>query len=205
MTNGQHDEGAIPSPTEVPRAKRPRKLWFAMCALGAICAISIIAVRVLGLMHPFSIPSGSMSPALSPGDHIMMEGFTLLVRKPRCGEIIVFRTDGIPGLPDGQYWTMRVAGVPRDHIRIEGGTLYINDAATVLSNSAGKITYDLPPIPEIVVPYTNTTVPPASYYVLGDNSTNSNDSRFWGTVPAKNIKRHVWFCYSPPSRIGAVK
>ena len=44
-----------------------------------------------------------------------------------------------------------------------------------------------------------------AYYVLGDNSTNSFDSRYWGFVPAANMKGRVAFCFSPRQRAGAVK
>jgi signal peptidase I len=40
---------------------------------------------------------------------------------------------------------------------------------------------------------------------LGDNSTNSLDSRFWGPLPAKNIKGRIFQCYYPASRSGPVK
>ena len=49
------------------------------------------------------------------------------------------------------------------------------------------------------------TVPEKSYFVLGDNSSNSLDSRFWGFLPEKNVKGKVWFRYLPLDRIGKVK
>jgi signal peptidase I len=48
-------------------------------------------------------------------------------------------------------------------------------------------------------------VPAGRYFVLGDNSTNSLDSRFWGTLPRENIKGRIFFCFWPPARMGAVK
>jgi signal peptidase I len=49
------------------------------------------------------------------------------------------------------------------------------------------------------------TVPPDSYFVLGDNSANSKDSRFWGFVPFEEIRGEAIFIYLPPSRIGVVR
>lgn len=146
-----------------------------------------------------------MTPAVSPGDHIMVEGFTFLARKPRRGDLAAFRTDGIAALPAANIYIKRVAGEPGDRLRIADGKLYINDKHVALSNAVGEIAYLLPPGAERMAQLTDVTVPDGQYYVLGDNSTNSSDSRFWGFVPAGNIVGRVAFCYWPPQRAGGVK
>jgi signal peptidase I len=83
--------------------------------------------------------------------------------------------------------------------------LFINDRQVSLSNAVGEIAYDLPPHSEMFSLQTNVTVPSGCYFVLGDNSTNSSDSRFWGSVPRASIIGRVSFCYWPPRRFGGVK
>ncbi len=146
-----------------------------------------------------------MTPAVAVGDHVMMEGMTFLARKPRLGDIVVFKTEGIASLPTGQFYIKRIAGEPGDHVRIAEGKLFINDKQVALSNFRGEIIYDLPPVNAMFTATTNLTVPDGRFFVLGDNATNSFDSRFWGSVPRENIAGRILFCYWPPQRFGSVK
>jgi signal peptidase I len=164
-----------------------------------------IVLRVCGLVRPFFVPTGAMTPAVSAGDHIMMENFSYLTRQPRRGDIILFKTDAIARLPLAQVYVKRVAGEPGERVRISGGKLFVNDKQVSLSNAVGEIAYDLPPAFATASTQNEVTVPNRSYFVLGDNSTNSFDSRFWGSVPSGNIIGRVSFCYWPPRRSGPVK
>ncbi len=184
--------------------QRTRVLIGSAVVVGALL-ISLFILRMLGLIRPFSVPTGAMTPTVSPGDHVMMEKFTFLARKPRRGDIAVFKTDGIASLPLATIYAKRIAGEPGDRVRLADGQLYIDDQITTLSNAHGAIAYHAPLGMESRISNTNLTVPAGHYYVLGDNSGNSADSRFWGFVPAENILGRVVFCYWPPSRVGEVR
>jgi len=134
----------------------------------------------------------------------MMEGISYLSRQPRRGDIVIFKTDGIAALPPALY-VKRVAGEPGDHLRISEGKLFVNDRQVCLSNEAGEIIYNPPPLTEGLSIQTDVKVPNGCYFVLGDNSTNSFDSRFWGSVPRGNIIGRVSFCYWPLQRVGFIK
>lgn len=184
---------------------RRSKLIIALALIPTICFGALVVLRICGLVRPFSVPTGAMTPAVSAGDHIMMEGVSFLSRPPRRGDIVVFKTDSIALLPSGQIYVKRVAGEPGEHVRISGGRLFIDDKQVSLSNAQGEIAYDLPSGAVKLSPQTSVTVPSGCYFVLGDNSTNSFDSRFWGSVPRGNIIGRVLFCYWPPGRVGRVK
>lgn len=176
-----------------------------LISLGVVLGVAAALLRPLGLIRPFSVPTGAMTPAVSAGDHVMMEGFSFLVRKPRRGDIVVFKNDGLASLSPATLFVKRVAGEPGDHLRIADGKLYINDKHVALSNALGEIAYHLPAGSAGMAAETDLTVLAGHYFMLGDNSTNSYDSRFWGCVPAKSILGRVAFCYSPAGRAGGVR
>src|SRR5204863_160012 len=122
------------------------KLLIGLAVPSAVLVGTLIVLRIFGLIRPFSVPTGRMTPAVSAGDHLMMEGVTFLARKPRRGDVVVFKTDGIASLPSAQVYVKRVAGEPGDQLWISGGKLYINGQHVALSNATGEIAYVLPPL-----------------------------------------------------------
>ncbi|HTR41172.1 MAG TPA: signal peptidase I [Pseudomonadales bacterium] len=198
---------AVPPPLQEPSQvamSRRIKLIIGVSLIPLCCFVALLVLRLFGLVRPFYIPTGAMIPAACPEDHVMMENVTFHLREPRRGDIVVFKTDGIASIPPpSTHYLKRVAGEPGDHLVILDGNLFINDKQVLLSNVAGKISYDNPP--GIWAMQTNVIVPRGCYYVLGDNSTNSADSRFFGSIPRGNIIGRIVFCYWPPERTGGVK
>jgi signal peptidase I len=183
---------------------RRNQLIIGLASIPACIVGALILLRLFNLLRPFSVPTGTMTPALSPGDHVFSEGIAYLFRKPHRGDIVVFKTAGIQSIPQDQFYVKRIAGEPGDHLRIAGGKLFINEKPISLSNALGEIVYDLPP-QFVTSAITNLTVPDRCYFVLGDNSTNSFDSRFWGCVPRGNIIGRVAYCYYPLQRSGRIR
>ena len=147
-----------------------------------------------------------MSPAVAPGDHVIMEAITFLARKPRKGEIVVFKSDGIPSLLPNATYISRVAGEPGDRLRISDGKLYVNDTHLALRNKSGEIHYvSIPGCGYLASSNQAIAVPEGHYLVLGDNSTNSHDGRCWGFLPGKNVMGRIVVCYWPPDHIGVVR
>jgi signal peptidase I len=191
----------------------------------ALLATAILIPLFLGLLQPlglqkfYTIPTRGMSPAVDPGDHILMEGWSFLAGKPGRGDIIVFRTGGIAGIvsppstpPEGQDYIKRLVGLPGDQLLIADGKLHVNGLPVKMTNERGEIEYtnlgpygDISNQPLILSSPSDTVAVPADhFYVLGDNSPNSADSRFWGFVPASNVKGKAFFRYWPLGKTGAI-
>lgn len=150
-----------------------------------------------------------MSPAIKPGDLIIAEGVTFLFRAPRRGEIVIFTTADISGMPfqeRDKIYVMRLVGLPGDELRIEEGKLFVNGAEITLHNEGGPIAYSNDQRSRHLGAPTDTfIVPPECYFVLGDNSPNSSDSRYWGPMPQSNVRSRPLLRYAPSSRFGGVE
>lgn len=196
-----------PLPSQNPRKPLSRggKLLAGIAIVPFALLVLLVILRLLGLLRPFSVPTGAMTPAVSAGDHVIMENITFLSRKPQRGDVVVFKTDGIASIPSATLYVKRIAGEPEEHLRISEGELLINGKVVALSNSNGKITYLPPPSIQTQPAVTDLHVPENRFFMLGDNSTNSFDSRYWGTVPKENILGRVFLCIWPPDRAGWVK
>lgn len=80
-----------------------RRFFVGFAVIAGVLGSTLFLLRITGLVRPFSVPTGAMTPAVSSGDHVVMEGVTFLTRKPRRGDIVVFKTDGIAGLPSNTF------------------------------------------------------------------------------------------------------
>jgi signal peptidase I len=171
--------------------------------VATIFAIKLAASYLpLGINHwfpRFVIPSTSMVPTLQVGDRIFVRNNSDYV--PQRGDIVVFQADEIDIEVDNphtdqrhwhtNYYIKRTIGEPGEKVAIENGNLYINNQLVRETYIRAPMNYEWGP----------KTVPPDSYFVLGDNRNNSFDSHIWGFLPADSIVGKAYKIYWPPSRI----
>ncbi len=183
----------------------PRKALIAFGVGAGLGLAGLFVLHATGLIRQFTITTNSMAPTVFEGDHILAEAFTFLAREPRRGDVVVFTTAGMTNSPTFSFQIKRIAGEPGEHAQLSAGSLYINGDRVVMTNAFGEIPRTPPRACEFMASVTNTTVPEGEYYVLGDNSTNSADSRYFGFVPAKNIIGRAFLSYWPPKSARFVK
>src|SRR5437868_8204000 len=149
--------------------------------------------------------------AVDTGDQVFVDKFTYNFVKPQRGDVFVFRTDnitGIPGDPEtgAPFFIKRLGGLPEDTLRIEPPLLYVNGKIAsgygfkrVMAARDGYRGYA--PGRDYLSDSTKTyTVPPRHFYAMGDNSYNSYDSRWWGPVPEQNLVGRGLLVYWPFNR-----
>lgn len=199
------------SPPPPPRRRRDldaKSLLLIALSLAVFAVVvTVLVMRFSGLARPFSVPTGTMSPAIQPGDLVVAERFFLRKRKPARGDIVVFRTDGLPATAQRTMYVKRIAGLPGEQLRLSEGDLIVDGERAVLSNASGRIEYSHPGMGGRFLgsPGDTAQVPDGCYFVLGDNTLRSLDSRHFGCIPATSIVGRVAFRYWPPGRAGAVK
>jgi signal peptidase I len=186
--------GAVPAGAEPaeekpaePGPRRRRRLRRALVEMGVIIAV---AVLLAGLVRTFAfqtfwIPSASMVPTLAVYDRVLVQKAFFSWRDVREGEIVVFShppLDNCPGPQEGDL-VKRVIALPGQTIYSSGNSIYINGR---LLAEPYLPRYDPlgPPIASRQHPY---RVPPGEFYVLGDNRSDSCDSRFWGPIQGSSI------------------
>lgn len=155
----------------------------------AVTAAVIIRVTCFQL---FSIPSKSMAPTLLPGDQIVVTPYRLpFSHEPRRGDVVVFRHPA-----DGRFLVKRIVGLPGDYVEISGTTVRVN-GAPLEEPYAANMSDELLHGPEIV--------PADAYFVLGDNRSDSVDSRVWGAIAHESLVGRVrailWSAGSPENTL----
>ena len=173
-------------------------------------AIAIVLAIKAWVVNPYRIPSSSMEPTLHCArpangcearfsDRVLANRFIYRFREPRRGEIVVFETPPAARARCGAGGTFvkRLVGLPgeRLELRTEGGFSFVYIDGKKLAepyirqgrrDAGGPETF---------------TIPQGQYFMMGDNRSQSCDSREWGTVPRANLIGKVFATYWPPTRI----
>lgn len=174
------------------RVRREIREWVEAILVALILTLIIRTFVV----QAFKIPSESMYPTLMVGDKLFVNKFIYRFRDPERGEIIVFK---YPENPSKDF-IKRVIGVPGDTVEIRNGDIFINNKKwNPPAEINGNIYYNQDP-------YAGSgqilTIPNESYFVLGDNSISSRDSRYWGFVPKDLLVGKAFVRWWPLNRIG---
>lgn len=163
----------------------------------------IIGAAVFGLTYVFAgqllrVAGDSMVPNFHDGEQIVAEKISLKLNNPKRGDILVFNHPTFPG----RFVIKRVIGLPGETIKISEGSVYINNVLLQESyldpgvkTTSGKY---LEENMEVIVPSN-------SYILLGDNRSNSTDSREWGPIKKETIEGKGLLVYYPFNKIRIIK
>jgi len=160
------------------------------------------------LIQAFVVPTPSMEDTVLVGDHLLVNKFVyaphgrflsriLPYREVRRGDVFVFKFPGDPR----QDFIKRAIALPDDLLEIRNKTVFVNGVAQAeprIHHAESRIWADSPAVPDTrrrrdQVPATR--IPERTYFAMGDNRDNSYDSRFWGPLPASNLKGRALLIY----------
>jgi|SRR5215212_6375404 len=150
---------------------------------------------VFGVVRPFIveafyIPSESMVPTLEVGDRVFVNKFIYRFSEPEHGDIVVF--ESVEG--ENEDLIKRIVGLPGDRVAVFDGVLFVNGER-----------WEEPYVNKLFPDnssYGPTTVPEGEVFVMGDNRSNSRDSRFFGPISLDNIEGEAFIIFWPPSSVG---
>ncbi len=152
----------------------------------AIALLIVIPIRYF-LFQPFFVKGQSMEPNFESSDYLIVDEISYRFRNPARGEVVVFRNPQ----DQGQRFIKRIIGLPGETVELKEGRVMIskNSEKFFLDESA-YLPIFVPTNPRI---FENITLKKDEYFVLGDNRTNSSDSRVFGSLPRENIIGRVVF------------
>lgn len=203
-----------------------------LVGLVAIALLLALGIQAF-FIKPYRIPSESMEPLLDVGQRVLVNRISHhLGSDPSVGDVVVFHppkgagsdqagegqaecatanniSEGRPcpqsvgGEWKSENYIKRVVAGPGDRVSVQDGHVVRNgkkQKESFISDTCnGAGTTDTPcTLPKTI------TVPKGSYYMMGDNRGESNDSRFWGPVPRSWVIGGAFATYWPPKRIGGI-
>jgi signal peptidase I len=185
--------------TNTSETSRWLRLWRSQqenIRLVAIALILALLIRIF-VAEPRYIPSDSMLPTLHTGDRLVVEKVSYWFHPARTGDIVVFNPPAqlqSMGYAKNQVFIKRIIGQPGETVSVKNGRVYLDGRPLTEAYIAEPPAYQL----------SSVRVPAGTYFVMGDNRNDSNDSHVWGFLPQKNIIGRAVFRFFPLNRLGSI-
>ena len=167
-------------------------VWLAVAFVAGLLVKTFVAT-------PYVVPTGSMRDTIVEGDTLLGEKVSLYFDEPEAGDIVTFDSP-----LDGETLIKRVIAVGGQTVDLVDGAVYVDGERLDEPYTEGKPSYslsDLAGSAGITYPY---EVPVGCVWVMGDNRTDSKDSRYFGAVSVDDVTSRALFIYWPLDRIGAL-
>lgn len=192
------DETTPAQADETAPAPRPGALRQILEFLATLAIAFLVAQAVrTWVIQPFVVPTGSMLPTIQLSDQVLANKFIYRFSKPQYTDIVVLDD------PAGQVGTLikRVIAVGGQTVDLKDGKVVVDGTPLVESYTHGQ--------PSDLLPGSNATfpvkIPSDSVWVMGDNRTQSQDSRWFGPVPLSSVHGRAFYIYWPWARIGELR
>ena len=197
MTEFPPESETQPAPPAAPASQGWKQFLREILETVGLAVILFLVINVISAR--VRVEGYSMLPTLDNGEYVLISRLSYKLGSYQRGDIIVFRPPMYPdapfwerlfGLPgfDNEYedYIKRIIGLPGETVKIDNGTVYINDVPLTEPYIASPPDYS-----------DEWTVPEGQLFVLGDNRNNSADSHAWGFLPDENILGKALVVYWP--------
>jgi signal peptidase I len=192
--HGDDPDGNAEDADVTPRRRWRRTILEWLGVIGGGIAIALLVEAFL--IQAFWIPSPSMEPTLDVGDRVLVNKLSYKFHDVNRGDVVVFERP--PGASTGENGEIkdlikRVIAVGGDTIEAKDGEVYVNSEQVDEDYlEPGTSTDNLP----------LTEIPEGQVFVMGDNRTNSEDSRIFGPIDEDAIVGRAFIRVLPITDIG---
>lgn len=176
---------------EIEKKSNKQSIW--ELARFALIAIAIVIPIRIFIAQPFVVSGSSMIPTFEDGQYLIIDEISYRFNEPKREDVIVFR------YPNDQtkFFIKRIIGLPNETVDIKNDKIsifnkehpdgFLLDESFIKNKSNGNVRFELKD---------------NEYFVMGDNRSQSSDSRYWGAVPKRLIIGKVFLRLLPLSEAG---
>ena len=170
--------------------------WISVFVMVALVALATIALRTF-VFVPYEIPSGSMEETIMTGDMVFSEKVSYYLRAPQRGDIVTFDDPEVAG----RTLIKRVIATGGQTVDLVDGKVVVDGVALDEPYTLGKESYPLAHTASDVSLSYPFTVPDGCLWVMGDNRTASQDSRYFGAIQVSSVTGRAAMIYWPFNEI----
>lgn len=186
-----------------PRQAEPSRSRIALEWMVVFAAAAFVALTLqLTTAQVYAIPSASMSPTLEVGDRVLVNKWSYRFDSPHRGDLVVFsRPKGSDSVDNDLIKRVIAVGgetvtIADDHVLVDGQAI---DEPYLAPGTPTQAIGDHPCNPDAPC-----VVPDGHVWVMGDNRTNSTDSRYFDSIPVSSIVGQAVFRVWPLGRAGGL-
>jgi len=149
--------------------------------------VLLVAIAAAFFLRTPQVDGISMEPRVQAGEFVLINTLAFRFGPIRRGDVVAFRHDA----PTPETYIKRIIGLPGERVEVRDGVVSVNGRTLAEPYVEFPDRRSAPPV----------VVPPNTYYVLGDNRADSDDSRTWGVLAASDIVGKAVVGIWPPRRI----
>ena len=194
-------ESPLEETPETPIVQPTRKSRAGSIALRLLAMVALVLVLFFLLrtfvFSAYAIPSGSMEDTIMPGDMVFSEKISYYIGDPQPGDIVTFADP----LKPGRTLIKRVIATEGQTVELIDGQVVVDGVPLDEPYTDGLPSFPLRPSPQVEISYPYT-LGEDELWVMGDNRTNSQDSRYFGPIDESDVTGKAFIIYWPLSSFG---
>lgn len=183
----------ISGPNQTTSEQNKKESFFKEIIKFALLAVFIVLPIRLFVAQPFIVSGRSMDPTFGNGQYLIVDQISYRFERPQRGDVIIFRYP----LNTKKFFIKRIIGLPSETVEIQDGQVAVKD------KEGKRLILEEPYIDSKIIrgEQISTALKDDEYFVMGDNRTESSDSRIWGPLKRSLIVGRPFVRLSPVTKI----